>query len=1080
MSFLVKCKVSKEVFKNGDFRIFGCIPYHPYSEELEINKYGSFSIKGNYPFLIEGREYELEIEELSRDNYGVAYKVISVPSVSLDLDKITYEESFNIMMDVTSSERLANNILTAYPNFIKIILEEGKNGIDLSKIKGVGEAYLNSYERKLNEQYKYLAFVNKYKVFGLDVKECKALFDKFSLEPIIDDNLKNKPYYTLIEVIGRSFEKTDKLLCEIFPNLKVSDQRCEALMMEVLKRNEIDGSSRLNGSTLFRVIRDEYNADELIPLLKDVAQKSDLVYYDEPTKDLSLMSTYMAEKMVSDFVLDKVNNSTHLDIDYSKYTEIRDGILTDEQQNILKHFCDYNITIVDSKGGCVDSETEFFNGKQWKKISEWQPNDKVLQYNEDGTTELVTPLRYTYKTCDKFYHLETKYGLNQTLSDEHRVVYKDTNGELKECTILDIKNLQENTKSGFRGKFITTFNYGGCGIDLTDAEIKIMCAVICDGSFYNKATENQNSYRACRFHIKKDRKKVRLRELFTEANIEWREKESAKEGYTDFYIQAPRREKEFTEYWYNCSNEQLQIICDNIIFWDGSENYTKNNKLRRKFSTTVKTNADFVQFAFSSCGLRASIHTRDRRDRTKVTDGKEYKVKSIEYDVTISDRVLIGLTSQSDNGKTTEITEVTSKDNTKYCFTVPSHLLVLRRNDRIFITGNTGKSASTKALLDMLDDNGMTYTLLAPTGRVAKVLEELTNRRASTIHRAFYANQEEGIWSDVFVLEEGSMVSLELMTMFIKLIANPNARIVINMDLGQIAPIGCGCPMRDIINSGIIPICKLTKVFRYGEGGLYKMATDAYEQKFYLPSGWESQDRISVGTNNDYTFVRYDGTVEQVIEEYRRFIQRKIKPSDISVITPYNVTPLGTININNKIQEIVNEGNNDKVIEKKIRNQNVKFKIGDIILNTKNNYDVMTLDGYNLLKSDDSLANADVETAMCMNGELGLIVDIEEGNIIAKFEDNILVFDKNMQNELLLGYSLTSYKLQGSSVPYVISLITPEFAKTLDKNIIYTDMSRTKKEIVEIIDPNTLSNAILIDSTQERNTWMEELLKSKN
>ena len=83
-----------------------------------------------------------------------------------------------------------------------------------------------------------------------------------------------------------------------------------------------------------------------------------------------------------------------------------------------------------------------------------------------------------------------------------------------------------------------------------------------------------------------------------------------------------------------------------------------------------------------------------------------------------------------------------------------------------------------------------------------------------------------------------------------------------------------------------------------------------------------------------------------------------------------------------------------------------------------------------------------------------------------------------MQNDLLLGYSLTSYKLQGSSVPYVISLVTPEFAKSLDKNIIYTDMSRTKKEIVEIIDPTTLANAICIDSIQERQTNLLKLLIS--
>ena len=138
----------------------------------------------------------------------------------------------------------------------------------------------------------------------------------------------------------------------------------------------------------------------------------------------------------------------------------------------------------------------------------------------------------------------------------------------------------------------------------------------------------------------------------------------------------------------------------------------------------------------------------------------------------------------------------------------------------------------------------------------------------------------------------------------------------------------------------------------------------------------------------------------------------------------------------------------------------------------------MTLEGYNAIKMDSMLTKEDVPTSMCMNGEIGKITDIDNGNIIAQFDEEILVFDKSMQNDLLLGYSLTSYKLQGSSVPYVISLVTPEFAKSLDKNIIYTDMSRTKKEIVEIIDPTTLANAICIDSIQERQTNLLKLLIS--
>ena len=740
-TILGKFKITKKVFQNGDFYIFGASPIQPYSKELKLNKYFSITLKGDLSYLSEGKEYELEVEELSTDSYGTSYKVVACPSMACeDLEHLTREESLEILKEITT-ESQATNLVDAYENFIWLALSD-RSQIDVKNIYNVGEYRLNAYIRDLTIKYKYLDIMNKLKDWKIDISDCKSLLDFYGEEKEISKAFKEDPYKVNIEILKRNFEYSDKLIMEYRKDLEHSEVRCAYLILSVLQRNEIDGDSKLDANCLYNYILEEYTiAKELEDLIVPTVTTSDLFHYDEEEQTVASMSTYMAECKIADFIKDKVENSTKLDFEWTKYKECRDGILTEEQQNILKTFCESNIVIVDSKGGC-------------------------------------------------------------------------------------------------------------------------------------------------------------------------------------------------------------------------------------------------------------------------------------------------------------------------------------------------GKTSSTKALLDMLDDNNMTYSLLAPTGRVAKVLKELTNRPTSTIHKACLKNAEEGLWSDVFIIEEGSMIGIDLMCMLINTIANPNARIVVNMDLGQIAPISCGCPMRDIINSGIVPICKLTKVFRYGEGGLYKMATDAYDKKFYLPNGWETEDRISVGVNKDYTFVRYDGTVEQVIEEYKKFINKGYKASDIAVITPWNVTEFGTINLNNQIQAIVNPRNTDNVIEKTIRKHKVKFKIGDQILNTKNNYNVLTLEGYNAIKMDSMLTKEDVPTSMCMNGEIGKITDIDNGNIIAQFDEEILVFDKSMQNDLLLGYSLTSYKLQGSSVPYVISLVTPEFAKSLDKNIIYTDMSRTKKEIVEIIDPTTLANAICIDSIQERQTNLLKLLIS--
>ena len=392
--------------------------------------------------------------------------------------------------------------------------------------------------------------------------------------------------------------------------------------------------------------------------------------------------------------------------------------------------------------------------------------------------------------------------------------------------------------------------------------------------------------------------------------------------------------------------------------------------------------------------------------------------------------------------------------------------------------GGCGKSASAMALMDLMDDNGISYMTLCPTGKVAKRLRELTGRPASTIHKAVLSHQKDGgIWADCVLLEEGSMIGIDLMLMFIHAMANPNVRIVINLDLGQIAPISCGCPMRDIIYSNIIDTCVLSKCFRYGEGGLAKMATDAYDMKFYIKDVM-GQNRATVGKNNDYTYVKSDGTVEQIINEYDRFLKRGIKPEDICVITCWNVTEFGTINLNNLIQKKVNPRlNKDKTVSRKYKGYEINFKVGDIILNTENNYQIMTLDGYNNLKSDNGLTKDDVPMGTCMNGELGKIIDIDDENIIAQFDEDILVFDKGNRNKLLLGYSLNSYKMQGSEIPYAITVVLPQFQKSLSKNMIYTDMSRAKKELVEIVDDDTVANSITIDTIADRQTSMQDIFK---
>src|SRR5574344_1232533 len=174
--------------------------------------------------------------------------------------------------------------------------------------------------------------------------------------------------------------------------------------------------------------------------------------------------------------------------------------------------------------------------------------------------------------------------------------------------------------------------------------------------------------------------------------------------------------------------------------------------------------------------------------------------KSIEYEVSISSRNNISIYNSH---RKVPITKVVPSDGYKYCFTVPSHMLVLRRKDKIFITGNCGKTSSVMALLQMIEDNGLDYLCVSPTGRAAKRLSEQTGRKAYTIHKVCMGDDAQ-IAQDVIIVDEVSMLSLGVCDMLFSTISNPSVRLVFVGDSGQLSPIGLGRVFRDIINSNIV------------------------------------------------------------------------------------------------------------------------------------------------------------------------------------------------------------------------------------------------------------------------------------
>lgn len=356
-----------------------------------------------------------------------------------------------------------------------------------------------------------------------------------------------------------------------------------------------------------------------------------------------------------------------------------------------------DLILIGARSGCVDGNTEFFSQYGWKRIDRYEEGDLVLQADQRTLkAELVKPTRFIKGVCDKWYVFKGKYGIDMKLSPEHNVLYETCSGNFIKDSAKNIYQRYFRNKRGFEGKIPMSFDFSGVGIDLTDGQIKVMLAVIADGSICRKQ---------CRFHIKKERKKQELRKIFKEAEIGWREKESCKEGYTDFYIYPPVMTKKFNIGWYNCNKHQLELICDNVLKWDGNIDRFG----RRSFFTTDIDNADFVQFAFSACGYKATLNVNDRRGRVRVINCKEYITNSVDYVVTISNRHSCSLVS----GVRKDNISIENKKENKYCFTVPSGCLVLRRNGKIFVTGNSGKSTIANSIFQRNCEDGRKCALFS-------------------------------------------------------------------------------------------------------------------------------------------------------------------------------------------------------------------------------------------------------------------------------------------------------------------------------------------------------------------------------
>lgn len=395
-----------------------------------------------------------------------------------------------------------------------------------------------------------------------------------------------------------------------------------------------------------------------------------------------------------------------------------------------------------------------------------------------------------------------------------------------------------------------------------------------------------------------------------------------------------------------------------------------------------------------------------------------------------------------------------------------------------------GKSFSTQAIIKMLDDNAKSFKLFSPTGKAAKILADYTGKDAMTIHRGLGYVPGENTWTfnednklicDIVIIDEFSMVDVNLFKKVIDAIDFNYTKLLMIGDNAQLCSVGCGNLLHDFMESKIIPTVTLTKVFRYGEGGLMKVATDVRCCKTYLSSSMKNKMTV-FGDNKDYMFVDIasENVPQNVVALYKKLLDDGNSIKDIQVLTAKNVGEQGTVALNNMIQKVANPNYGDKVCMKV--GETTYYK-GDLIIQKVNNYKA-ELD-VNHLSSDEKYywdMNDETPTAFVANGETGTIVDINNNHVVIDFDGVFVKYYRDNMMNINLGYAISIHRSQGSSIENVILCTPSSHMFMLNSNILYVGLTRMKKKCYHLGSLKSVNMAIRKKANLNRKTFMKQLL----
>lgn len=398
------------------------------------------------------------------------------------------------------------------------------------------------------------------------------------------------------------------------------------------------------------------------------------------------------------------------------------------------------------------------------------------------------------------------------------------------------------------------------------------------------------------------------------------------------------------------------------------------------------------------------------------------------------------------------------------------------RSGCMIITGGpgTGKTTTINTIIRLLKKLRLNIALTAPTGRAAKRMSQVCGMDAMTIHRLlgvqrtegenthiFAHNEENPLTADVIIVDEMSMIDISLMQAFLKAV-KPGARVIMSGDADQLPSVGPGNVLRDIIASGVVPVIRLGRIFRQAQESLIVVNAHRINHGEIPDLTRKDSDFFFLGRNSS------ELTIQTIADLYRNRLPKSynLNPiTDIQILSPSKKGVSGVISINNLIQKEINPPD---LMKQEISYGKTVFRVGDKVMQTKNNYDITWL-------KDNGEDGAGI-----FNGDMGIIASISTSdkymNIV--FDDDKLVrYDFNSLDELELAYAITVHKSQGSEFPVVIIPMCFFPPMLMCRNLFYTAVTRAKQIVVLVGNKEAVVRMVNNESEGKRYTGLEEKLR---